>query len=200
MSEEKQDSLSMDEEAQLRLLESALMVRRGGKVIVEIGGEKWAVRQTSTRQNQLMSDIDIDIMFWQRQLKAAESAREAKRLNGKIRKAYARKAAHKVLGKRLRWVPFAWAYMWRRLYHSSEAVSATINATESIGENKVFYLANLGSSKQALALCMAQVGESVKQLMQRMESAENMVRKDGSGTRAASTSGTSLKRPPTKKR
>ena len=68
--------------------------------------------------------------------------------------------------------------------HSSEKVSATINSTEVIGENKVFFLANLGTSKQALALSMSQVGEAIEQRKKRGESAENMVRKDGSEKRA----------------
>ena len=73
----------------------------------------------------------------------------------------------------------AYTVMWRRIYHSSEAVSATINATEAIGENKVFYLANLGSSKQALVLSMNQVGEAVRQSLQRGESAVSMAEADG---------------------
>ena len=48
-----------------------------------------------------------------------------------------------------------------------------------ISENKVFYLANLGSSKQALVLSMSQVGEAVEQRIKRGESAENMVEQDG---------------------
>ena len=100
-------------------------------------------------------------------------------MNGKIRKAYAKKAAHKVLGRFLRWIPFAYSYMWRKIYHSSEQVSATINSSEVIGENKVFFLANLGSSKQALALSMNQVGKAIEQRIKRGESAENMVEQDG---------------------
>ena len=48
-----------------------------------------------------------------------------------------------------------------------------------ISENKIFYLANLGSSKQALVLSMSQVGEAVEQRIKRGESAENMVEQDG---------------------
>mgnify|MGYP005608231851 FL=1 len=81
---------------------------------------------------------------------------KAENLNKKIREAYAKKAAHKVLGMVLIWVPFLYSIMWRIIYHSSEKVSATINSTEVIGENKVFFLANLGTSKQALALSTSQ--------------------------------------------
>lgn len=179
MAEEKEETkFSMDEEAIERLLTEAQFVRRGRNILVEIDGKTWRIRQTSQAQNQIMSDMDFDVMYWQRQLKEAQDAKRAKRLNAKIRKAYAKKAAHKVLGMWLRWIPFLYAIMWRRIYNSSEAVSATINATEAIGENKVFYLANLGSSKQALVLSTNQVGEAIEQRIKRGESAESMVKKD----------------------
>lgn len=179
MAEEKEETkFSMDEEAIERLLTEAQFVRRGRNILVAIDGKTWHIRPTSQAQNQIMSDMDFDVMYWQRQLKEAQDSKTAKRLNAKIRKVYAKKAAHKVLGLRLRWVPFLYAIMWRRIYNSSEAVSATINATEAIGENKVFYLANLGSSKQTLVLSTNQVGEVIEQRTKRGESAESMVRKD----------------------
>lgn len=179
MAEEKEETkFSMDEEAIERLLTEAQFVRRGRNILVTIDGKNWHIRPTSQAQNQIMADMDFDVMYWQRQLKEAQTAKNAKRLNAKIRKAYAKKAAHKVLGMWLRWVPFLYAIMWRRIYNSSEAVSATINATEAIGENKVFYLANLGSSKQALVLSTNQVGEAIEQRIKRGESAESMVKKD----------------------
>lgn len=169
---------SIDEEAQLRLLEAAELIRRGQDLLLVIDEKEWIVRPTSQAQNQIMSGYDYDILHWQNELKGATTAKQAKRLNKAIRKAYAKKAAHKVLGYKLRWIPFSFSFMWRKIYHSSEKVSATINATEAIGENKVFYLANLGSSKQALALCMNNVGEAVKQRTSRGASAESMVEKD----------------------
>lgn len=170
----------MDEEAIERLLTEAQFVRKGRNILVPIDGKTWHLRPTSMRQNEIMADMDFEVMYWQRQLKEAQTAKAAKRLNAKIRRAYAKKAAHKVLGMRLRWIPFLYAIMWRRIYNSSEAVSATINATEAIGENKVFYLANLGSSKHQLALSMNNVGIAIEQRNQRGECAENMAKKDGS--------------------
>ena len=196
MAEEKEETkFSMDEEAIERLLTEAQFVRRGRNILVTIDGKTWHIRPTSQAQNQKMADMDFDVMYWQRQLKEAQDAKTAKRLNAKIRKAYAKKAAHKVLGMWLRWVPFLYAIMWRRIYNNSEAVSATINATEAIGENKVFYLANLGSSKQALVLSMNQVGEAIEQRTKRGESAESMVEKDALPKKEDSKSGASSKAP-----
>lgn len=175
----KTQEFSMDEEAMIRLLSEAHIIRKSNGVTLIIDGKTWNIRPTSQAQNNIMLGLDYDVLHWQKDLKEAKTAKDAKRINTKIRKAYAKKAAHKVLGKVLRWIPFAYAYMWRRIYHSTESVSATINATEAIGENKVFYLANLGSSKQALVLSMNQVGEAVEQRIKRGESAENMVKQDG---------------------
>lgn len=201
MAEEKEETkFSMDEEAIERLLTEAQFVRKGRSILVTIDGTTWHIRPTSGAQNQIMSDMDFDVMYWQRQLKEAQDAKTAKRLNAKIRKAYAKKAAHKVLGMWLRWVPFLYAIMWRRIYNSSEAVSATINATEAIGENKVFYLANLGSSKQALVLSMNQVGEAIEQRTKRGESAESMVKKDALPKKEDSRSEVPSKAPRTTRR
>lgn len=171
--------LSLDEEAIERLLQEARIIQKGRSTIVEIDGKKWHLRKTSMSQNDKMAGMDMDVYFWQKELKESDNAKKTKRLNAKIRKVYAKKAAHIVLGRWKRWIPFMYAYMWRRIYNCSEKVSATINATDAIGENKVFYLANLGSSKQTLALSMKQVGEAVEQRNQRGESAESMVLQDG---------------------
>lgn len=188
--ENKEPELTLDEAAQRQLLIEANAIERGGIAdVIVIDGKLWHIRPTSMRQNLKMQNLDYDVMFWQRQLKEAKSARQAKRINAKIRKAYAKKAAHKVLGKRLWLVPFLYKIMWRRIYNTSEKVSATINSTETVGENKFFSLANLGSSKQALALSMMQVGEAVKERTQRGESAENMVKQDGLPKKEDSKSG-----------
>lgn len=177
--EEKTNEFSMDEEAQLKLLMDANALRRGAIDSLILDKKKWHLRPTSQKQNALMLNLDYDVMYWQEQIKTADTAKKAKKYNIKIRKAYAKKAAHKVLGKWLWLIPFMFAYMWRRIYNCSEKVSATINSTEMLGENKVFYLANLGTSKQALAHSMTKVGESINQRILRGESAENMAEKDG---------------------
>lgn len=176
---EKQPELTLDEQAMLGLLVEANAIQRGKSERIAIDGKVWHIRPTSQRQNLKMLNIDFDIRYWQSELKDGDiSRRKAKRLNAKIRKAYAKKAAHKVLGKRLWLIPCAFAYMWRRIYNESEKVSATINSDEAIGENKNFYLANLGSSKRALVLSTMQVGEAVKQLQERKASAESMLDED----------------------
>lgn len=172
--------LSIDEAAQMQMLVEAHAIENGDiSEVLKIGAKKWRLRPTSMAQNARMQNLDFDILNWQRELNRTNiTISQTKKINSKIRKAYAKKAAYKILGYRLGLIPFAFALTWRYIYNCSERVSATINSTESISENRSFYLANLGSSKQTLVLSTIQVGESVKQMMQRTESAESMVEQD----------------------
>lgn len=172
--------MPLDEQAMLSLLAEANAIERGrgGKIVID--GKVWNIRKTSQRQNQKMLNLDYDVLYWQKELKKeGVSRRRAKRLSTKIRKAYAKKAAHTVLGMWLWFIPFVFALTWRRIYNVSEKVSATLNSKEALmSENQVFYLANLGSSKQALGLSITQVGNADKQRQERVESAESMLEED----------------------
>ena len=178
--ENKELDMPLDEQAMLSLLVEAYALQRGKGQKIVIDGKVWHVRPTSQRQNLKMLNLDYDVLYWQNELKSEDiSRRKAKKLNTKIRKAYAKKAAHKVLGKWLWVIPFAFAFMWRRIYNASEQVSATLNSEEALmSENQVFYLANLGSSKQVLARSITQVGNAVKQMQERKASAESMLDED----------------------
>lgn len=174
-----EQGLALDEQAMLSLLVEANALQRGSVGYIEIDGRRWPLRPTSQRQNLKMLNLDFDILYWQNELKGeGVGVRRAKRLNSKIRKAYARKAAYKVVGRWLWLIPFYYALTWRRIYNSTEKVSATLNSEESIEPNKDFYLANLGSSRRALVLSTMQVGSAVKQQQERKASAENMLDKD----------------------
>lgn len=179
--EQDNTNLSLDENAQLQMLIEANAIEQG-KVSenLDIDGKIWRIRDTSMLQNVMIQNLDYDVLEWQQQISTEGTPiKKIKKLNIKIRKVYAKKAALAILG-RWRWlIPFVYSYTWRKIYNHSERVSATINSAESVGGSRAFFLANLGSSKQTLALSMAQVGEAVKQKTQRMESAESMVRKDG---------------------
>ena len=180
--ENKELDMPLDEQAMLSLLAEANALQRSKGQKIVIDGKVWNVRPTSQRQNLKMLNLDYDVLYWQNELKnEGISRRKAKRLNAKIRKAYAKKAAHKVLGKWLWLIPFAFALTWRRIYNASEQVSATINGEEALmSENQVFYFANLGSSKQALGRSTSQVGNADKQMRERKASAESMLDEDAS--------------------
>lgn len=186
----KQDelNLTLDEETMARLVFEAGAISENGTLAdrLVINGKVWRLRRMSMLQLEKSLRWDNRIKEWQNRQKEAKTARQVNRLNSKIQKAYAKKAAHKVLGMWLYLVPFLFALTWRRLYNADAKVVPTINSTEAFAESKVFYLANLGSSKQALVPSMMQVGEAMEQRTKRGESAESMVRKDGSAKKADS--------------
>lgn len=183
MAEEKknENALTLDEEAMARLVYEAGAISENGIVAdrLIINGKVWRLRRMSSLQLEKSVRWDNRIREWQNKQKEAKTAKEVNRLNSKIQKAYAKKAAHKVLGKLLYMIPGLFALTWRILYYADAKVIPTINSTEAFAENKYFYLANLGSSKQALALSTTNVGEAVEQRTRRMESAESMVVQDG---------------------
>ncbi len=180
MTEQKGQKVSMDEAAMLDLAVKANAVQRGVPEKIAIGGKVWRQRRISQRQAVKISNLDFDAIYYQREMqKEGISRRMAKRLNTKYRQVAAKKAAHYVLGRWLWLVPFVYTLTWRWIYNQSEEVSATINSAQMVGgRDKDFYLANLGCSKYQLVLSTKQVGESVKQMQERKESAENMLDED----------------------
>lgn len=178
---DKDIELTIDEQAMVELVAEANGIERG-KISnrLEIDGKTWKLRPLSKWQCKAMLNHDYDVMYWQRELKSELSRRRAKRINAKINKAYAKKAAHRILGKRWSLIPFAFLITWLRLYLGNEKITATINAADALGEKQSFCLANLGSSKRALGLSTMQVGNAVKQLQERKASAESMLDEDAS--------------------
>ena len=71
MTEEK-EFFAMDEEAQLKLLSEANITKTGSSIQVIIDGKTWHIRTTSQAQNELMSNLDYDILYWQNALKEAK--------------------------------------------------------------------------------------------------------------------------------
>lgn len=178
---ERQPELALDEQAMFDLAIEANLIERGIGEPIVIDGKVWRVRPTSMRQNKKMLNLDYDVRAWQHELKKDGISRcRAKRLNTKIRKAYAKKAAYKIVGQWLWLIPFYYLLTWWRIYNSSEKVSATLNTDEAIGRNKDFFIANLGSSKRTLVLSTMQVGNAAGQMQERKASAESMLDEDAS--------------------
>lgn len=177
---QEEQNIPIDEAAMLDLAMKANAVQRGVPEKIAIGGKIWRQRRISQRQAAKISNLDFDAIFYQREMqKDSINHSKAKHLNTKYRQIAAKKAAHYVLGRWLWLVPFVYALTWRWIYNDSEEVSATINSAQMMGgRDKDFYLANLGCSKYQLVLSTKQVGESVKQMQERKESAESMLAED----------------------
>lgn len=180
--EEDFNNLSLDEQSMLELAVKANAAKRGLKTIITAAGKQWTLRPMSSKQAERISNIDYDIKFWQSLFHSPLSRRKAKRLNSKIRKAYARRAAARWLG---RWwfVPGVAWFGWHYLYFQSEEVTATINTIGELGGEANFYSANLGCSKRQLVRSTMQVGNAYEDLQKRKKSADGMIAEDVSKTK-----------------
>ena len=191
----------ISEEDMLRLAREANNVQRQLPNELFICGKKWKLRPISMKQSLEISNLAFDAVAIQEDVqKEGLSARKMKRLNARLHKLAAKMAANYVLGRRLRWIPFAYAYMWRKIWKEPEEVSATINAQKTVkGDEKDFYLANLECLKLQLVLSMRQVGEAAEEMRKRKESANSMLDEDAL-KKEDSKSGVRSKRPRTTKK
>ena len=203
MSEEVSKQRELTDAELLRMARQANNISRKQGFELEILGKKWAIRPISMKQGKLISDLSFEAVAIQEAVqKEGLSARQMRRLNGRLRKLGAKMAAHYVVGMKRRWWPFYYAYMWRKIYNQPEEVSATINLHKNAeGDERNFYLANLECLKLQLVLSMRQVGESVRQMQERKESAESMLDEDALPKKeGGSKSAAHSKRPRTTKR
>lgn len=200
---EKENIPNISEEDMLRLAREANNIQRQLPNELSICGNTWKLRPISMKQSLEISNLAFDAVAIQEEVqKEGLSAQKMKRLNARLHKLAAKMAANYVLGRRLRWVPFMYAYMWRRIYNQPEEVSATINAQKTLrGEEKDFYLANLECLKLQLVLSMKQVGEAAEEMRKRKESADSMLDEDALPKKAeGNKSGVRSKRPRTTKK
>lgn len=148
---------------------------------IEIQGKTYTLHPISNRIDANIAGLAFDALRYEQEIKAEGcSARKMKRLNREMRKIPAKIAAYYKLGRKALWIPFLYAVTWRILWNKSEAVSATINAACATGDDKDFFLANSEVIKYLLALSMRGVGESVRQMLERKESAASMLDEDAS--------------------
>lgn len=176
------------EQKQTPQIDEAAMIGRANDITanrpteIEIGGKKWKLRRISNAQAAKISEYAKEAQYIQeRQKQGSLSEREQKRLYKRFRQIPAKIAARYILGLRRCWIPFATAYMWRRLWFASEELSMTINIRKTLQrEEESFFTANLEVISYLLALSMKQVGDVAKQWLERKESAENMLDEDAS--------------------
>lgn len=158
-------------------------IERGTPKEITIAGRKWKLRPISMRQSAKIANLAFDALNIQREQKQGTTPKRARKLNERLRRIPAKQAAHIVLGRWLWLIPFAHAWMWRKIYNMPEETCAMINATHAVqGEDRDFFMVNLQNIKQLLALSTMQVGESEKQMEERKANADGMVEKDASKT------------------
>lgn len=153
-------------------------IRRRAKRIVEIGSKKYKLRTLTTYLSERLMALSYDALYYEKEIKKDDILpRRAKRLMKKMRRIPAKMAAISCLGK-LCYVPLLYAITWRLLYHKGEEVSAAINTAAVQGGEANFFLANWDIIKYRLVLSIRPVGEGIKKMLKREESAESMLVED----------------------
>ena len=153
-------------------------IRRKAKRIIEIGGKRYKLRTLTTYLSERLMALSYDALYYEKEIKQDDTLpRRAKRLMKKMRRIPAKMAAISCLGK-LWYVPLLYAITWRLLYHKGEEVSAAINTAAVQGGEANFFLANWDIIKYRLVLSIRPVGEGIKKMLKREESAESMLAED----------------------
>ena len=153
-------------------------IRRKTTRIVEVGSKKYKLRTLTTHLSEKLAALSYDALFYEREIKKdSVDPWRAKKLMRKMRRIPSKMAAVSYLG-RLCYIPFLYAIVWRILHHKSEEVSAAINTAAAQGGEANFYSANWDIIKYRLVLSIRPIGEGIKKMLKRMESAENMVEQD----------------------
>lgn len=159
----------------LELAIAAEDIRRRATRYIEVGGKRYKLRTMTTYLSERLTALSYDALLYEREIKKEDTKpSRAKRLMKKMRRIPSKMAAISLLG-RLWYIPFLYAIVWRKLHHSSEEVSAAINTAAVQGGDANFSSANWDIIKYRLVLSIRPVGEGIKKMLQRMESAENMV-------------------------
>lgn len=168
------------------LNESERQVRQGAPCVVEVQGKRYKVRQISNAVRRRISDLEKEAFYLERKAAEGTTLKEAKRIDRKIRTLHSKTAAYYLLGNWAIFVRPLWSLKWRWLDLKDSEVTYSINAMGANNRDMDFFLANWQITKVQLALSTRLVGKGIEQYQERMESAEGMLREDGSETKADS--------------
>ena len=166
-----------------KLLEQEQEIIRRAPCSVEVGGKVYFVRQISNRVRTKISDLEKEAFFLEKKSAEGLPLRQAKRIDRKLRSLHSKTAAYYLLNNWALFVPFLWAIKWRKLDLRDSEHTFRINEAGMHNKGLDFFLANWQITKAQLVLSTRLVGEGLKKYQERMESVENMLEKDASGTK-----------------
>lgn len=154
------------------------MIERGIPVPVSLEGKIFKIRQISNKLRIKIHLLTLEAELLSEQAKKPMSVRKAKRIHSRIYSLHAKTAAYYILGNRALFVPFLYAWTWRRLRLLNDTSLYTINHIGANNEGFAAFSAGWHLSKNLLSLSMDMLGNAHKQRDEREMSAERMVRED----------------------
>ena len=173
----KHDEELTADEMRAMLLAKEKVVNRFPRRITA-GGRKYTVRQISKGVRARIHSLEIEAYALSEMQKDKMSPRKARRIQRRLDRLHAKTAAYYILGNRAVFVPGLFWATWRRLMLRSEEEIAAINDA-AVNQTEInFSSANWEITKFQLALSMRPIGEGVREMLKRRESARRQVEED----------------------
>lgn len=180
MADKKEDPKpkKLSDEELSRLVAAKEHVREGLPRVIEVDGHKYKVLQISKGVRSRIHALELEAYALSGKQKEPMPVREARKIQRRLDTIHAKTAAYYLLGNKAVLMPWLFALTWRRLMRRSEEHCAMINSAAVNDEEVGFSLANWDITRQQLALSMRPIGEGVRQMLKRWESAEVQAMED----------------------
>lgn len=161
-----------------RMIDAKEHIKHGFPRIISVDNKIYSVRQVSKKVREKIHTLELEAYALSGKQKEEMPLRKAKRIQRKLDALHAKTAAYYLLGNRALFVPFLFAFTWRKLMLRSEKHTLEINNTAVNDEEVGFSLANWENTKHQLALSMKPIGDGVRDMLKRWRAAESQVLED----------------------
>lgn len=177
-----------------RMAKAADFIDRKLPYDINVDGKTYHVRQISKAVRRRIHRLELESYFLSGKQKDAQSLKQANKIQSKLDTLHAKTAAYYLLNNKAIFNPVLFRLTWRRIMLRAEKHSAMIN-TAAINQEEVnFSLANWQLTEQQLALSMKPIGNGVKEMLKRMESASRQVDEDATKKKEAESKSTASPR------
>lgn len=145
---------------------------------IKVGNKTYKVKQLRKFARSRIDRLNREAYWCEMQSKQPMTLKEAKRISKRLYSLHAKTAAIYLLGL---WavIPFVYAIRWRMLMLGHDDTTAAINAAGQSGDAQInFTLADWDFTKVQLAHSINLIGDGLKELEKRMESARRQAEED----------------------
>lgn len=175
---EKDAPQELTEEQMLEMLTAKQSILDRLPTTISVEGKKYKVKQISKGIGARISQLELEAYALSGKQQNEMPLRKAKRIQKKLDRLHAKTAAYYLLGNKAALMPWLYWWTWRKLMMRDEEHCARINDTGAVNKNINFSFANWNITKHRLALSMNPIGEGVREMLKRKESASQQVDKD----------------------
>ena len=162
-----------------KLLEAERQISTQSKIPVTINGKVYKVRQCSNKIETKIHYKLLELYALEKKGNKEEmTLKEAKKLQGRLRRLHSQQAAWYLIGNWGLFIPFLHAIMWRWVDLKTSEFAFYIISTAQGGAGKGFFTLLWANSKAQLKQSMNGLLQGEDLLSQRMASVEEMLKED----------------------